>query len=227
MRTNRSRSDLWHLHRQHEDSAQSFPDIVLKGRLRGYAVGLVQLFREVPCPDLMARCLLDAALKNFRNSAHYRLMQLVAERDLARLHGTAEEVANLDAKIHEHTLLEQLPRRWDVDFLFSQVGYQTHGDPMLAVWAVVLIEICTLEQHWESALLGLPATNPYVSPGFHPDKEVYDTAWLKEARRTWTGDVGPVLSDALEVLTIVVLPEAANQELNDEAEPARTCSCGH
>ncbi len=38
------------------------PEIpVLKGRLRGYAVGLIQLFREVPCPDLMAGWLLEEA----------------------------------------------------------------------------------------------------------------------------------------------------------------------
>ena len=36
--------------------------VVLRGRLRGYAVGLVQLFRDVPCPDLLARHLLDLEL---------------------------------------------------------------------------------------------------------------------------------------------------------------------
>ncbi len=195
--------------------------VPLKGRLRGYAVGLVQLFREVPHPDLMARCLLDAALADFRESGHHYLMYLVTQRELARRSGAPEEVTALDAQVHEHVIREQIPQRWHLDFLFSRAGYEMYGDPLLAVWATLLIQICTLEQHWERALLGLPPQNPYLLPGFHPDSEVFDTGWLKDAGKTWAADLRALLADAARVLAIVVLPPDPDEELHDvlEAEP--------
>lgn len=177
---------------------------VLKGRLRGYAVGLVQLLREVPCPDLMARHLLNRVLENFRESGHHYLMHLVAERDHVRRRGTAEEVSALDAKIHEHAIHEQIPKRWDLETLLSRTGYETYGDGVLAVWATILIEICTLEQHWERSLLGLPPQNPCLLPGFHSDEDVCDTAWLEEARQIWSGELRHLFPDAARVLAVVV-----------------------
>ncbi len=185
-------------------------------------MGLVQLFRDVPHPDLMARRLLDAALADFRESGHHYLMHLAAERDSARRRGVAEEVAAMDARIHEHAIHEQIPRRWNLDTLFSRSGYETYGDGHLAVWATILILLCTLEQYWEGVLLGYPPENLYLQPGFHPDSEVLDTAWLAEARRTWSGDLrAGVLPSAAKVLAIVVLPPEPDEELHDvlEKEP--------
>ncbi len=182
-------------------------------------MGLVQIFRETPHPDLMARRLLDAALADFRESGHHYLLHLVAERDFARRRGTAEELAALDAKIHEHAAHQQIPERWPLDFLFSRAGYEMHGDPILAVWATVLIEICTLEQHWERALLGLPPQNPNLLPGLHADDDLHDPAWLEEARETWSADLpAAVFADATRVLAIVVLPSKPDQELRDVLE---------
>ncbi len=164
--------------------------LVLKGKLRGYGVGLVQLMRdwpcrEFPCPDLFARHLLELVLEDFRETGHHYLMHLVAERDHARRRGTAEGVTELDAQIHEHAIHEQIPQRWCLDVLFSEAEYRIFGDALLPFWATVLLEICTLEQHWEGALLGLPPRNPCLLAGFHSDKDVFDTAWLHDARRTW------------------------------------------
>ncbi len=137
----------------------------------------------------MARHLLDAALEDFRESGHHYLMHLVAERDHARRRGIAEEVAGVDAQIHEHAIHEQIPKRWRLDVLFSPAGYATYGDEIFGTWATVLIQICTLEQFWERTLLGLPPLSPHLLPGFHADKDVFNTAWLHEARRTWSTEL--------------------------------------
>ena len=188
-------------------------------------MGLVQLFRAVPCPDLMARHLLDAALADFCESGHHHLMMLVTQRDRAFRSGNEEEKASLDAQICDHLHHEQLPERWNVDFLFSRQGYETYGDGVLAVWATVLIEICTLEQHWEGAVLGYAPENPYLLAGFHPEEALRDTAWLEEAQRLWSGGLEGVMPDAAKVLRIVVLPPepddpaAAEEEDQQEQQP--------
>ena len=164
--------------------------LVLKGKLRGYGVGLVQLMRDsspypdFPCPDVLARHLLERALHDFRETGHHYLMNLVAARDHARQSGTPEEVTALDAKLHEHAIHEQLPARWCLDCLFSEAGYRVFGDYILPFYAAVLIQLCTLEQYWESVLLGYQPQNPYLLAGFHPDREVFDPAWLEDARQT-------------------------------------------
>ncbi len=199
-----------------EGTAVGLVQLVLKGRLRGYGVGLVQLFRdwpcpEFPCPDVFARHLLARVLEDFRETGHHYLMHLVAERDHARRRGRPEEVSALDQQIHEHAIHEQIPERWRLDFLFSEAGYRTFGDSLLAFWATALIQLCTLEQHWEGALLGLRPENPYLLPGFHADKDVFDAAWLEDARRNCSEKVHPVAE-----------PDEGEEELNDvhlEAEP--------
>ncbi len=155
-------------------------------------MGLVQLFRDVPCPDVMARRLLDAVLADFRETGHHYLLERVQARETARRAGTPRAVEALDAEIHEHAIHEQIPRRWRLDFLFSQAGYDTYGEGILPFWAAVLIQICVLEQHWEKTLLGLAPENPYLLPGFHRDGEVASTAWLKDFRRTWATELRDV-----------------------------------
>ena len=135
--------------------------MVLEGRLRGYRVGLVQLMRDwpspqFPCPDVLARYLLEQVLSDFRETGHHYLMHLVTQRMNARHHGTPDEVESLDTQIWEHLIHEQIPERWCLDFLFSEEGYRIYGDCILPFWATVLIELCTLEQRWENALLGDP-----------------------------------------------------------------------
>ncbi len=191
--------------------------------LSGYAVGLVQLFRDVPCPDLLARYLLDLELEDWRECARSYMRHLVLRREDARVNWETEEVEQLDVEIHEHAIHEQIPKRWNLDTLFSRSGYETYGDGHLAVWATILIQLCTLEQYWEGVLLGYPPENPYLLPGFHPDSEVLDTAWLEEARCIWSGDLrASVLPSAAKVLAIVVLPPEPDEELHDvlETEPA-------
>ena len=185
-------------------------------------MGLVQLFRdwpcrEFPCPEVFARHLLDLVLADFYETGHHHLMMLVAQRDHARQDGPPEEVVALDRKIHEHTIYEQLPKRWDLDYLFSRRGYEAYGNPLFAVWATVLIQICILEQHWERAVLGLPAQNPALLPGFHSDEDLLDTGWLEEARQTWSADLrSTVLSDAARLFAMLFLPA---QQGESEAEP--------
>ncbi len=191
-------------------------------------MGLVQLFRDVPYPDLMARHLLDAVLEDFHETGHHYLMHLVAERDHARRRGAAEEIAALDAKIHEHAIHEQIPQRWRLDFLFSEAAYRTFGDHLLPCWATSLIEICTLEQHWERVLLGLPPESPHLLPGFHSGEDVNDTVWLEEAREAWSADwSAAVLPGVAKLLAIVVLPPEPDEEVLDvletEAEPETAC----
>lgn len=169
-------------------------------------MGLVQLLRDVPHPDLMARHLLDRALEDFRESAHHYLMHLAAQRDHARQGGSTEEIAAIDAQIYEHAIHEQIPQRWNLLFLFSEEGYRMYGDPLLAVWATSLIQICILEQYWERVLLGLSPKKPYPLPGFHSDDDLHDTAWLEAARRNCSGDLRAVLADAARVLAIAGPP---------------------
>ena len=56
----------------------------------------------------------------------------------------------------------------------------------------LLIQICTLERHWERTLLGLRPQNPYLLAGFHSDEEVWSTAWLEGFRRTWKAELHDV-----------------------------------
>lgn len=202
--------------------------LVLKGRLRGYGVGLVQLMRdwpcrEFPCPDVFGRHLLEMVLDDFRETSHHYLMHLVAERESARHRGTPEDVTTLDAQIHEHAIHEQIPERWCLDFLFSEAGYRMFGEYILPFWATVLIQLCTLEQQWEGLLLGYPPENPYLLPGFHPTAEVLDPAWLVDARRTWSEEVQvvpPAMLSAIVVLTVE--PNEGEEEELDvylDAEP--------
>lgn len=93
-------------------------------------MGLAQLFRDWPCREFSVSGRLRP-LEDFRETGHHYLMHLVAERDHARRRGTAEEVAELDAQIHEHAIHEQVPQRWCLGFLFSEAGYRIFGDSLL------------------------------------------------------------------------------------------------
>ncbi len=189
------------------------------GRLRGYAVGLVQLLRNCPCPDLMARYLLEQVLEDFRETGHQYLILLAANRDRARRRSPPEEVEAIADQIYEHAVHEQIPKRWHLDVLFSHAGYDRYGDGILSVWAAVLIQICILEQHWESAVLGLPPHNPYRLPGFHSDEDLLDTAWLQDARRAWSVELHAVLAAAEQSEVEEPSHDLCLKEISDDAQP--------
>ena len=139
-------------------------------------MGLVQLFRDSPFPDVIARRLLELALADFRETGFHYLLYLVMSREKARRVGTTQEVEALDAQLNEYAIDEQFPQQWHLDYMFSRAGYDIYGDGLLPFWAAVLIELCTLEQHWEGVLLGYRRQKPYLAPGFQPHEEVSPTA---------------------------------------------------
>ena len=139
-------------------------------------VGLVQLFRASPCPDVLARRLLGLALDDFSETGFHYLLYLVMSREKARRVGTTQEVEALDAQLHEYAIDEQFPQHWHLDYLFSKAGYDTYGGGLLPLWAAVLIQLCTLEQHWEGVLLGYRRQNPYLASRSHPHGEVSPAA---------------------------------------------------
>lgn len=165
---------------------------MLKGRLRGNAVGLVQIFRESTCPPLVARALLIRVLEDFHETGHHYLLHLARSREDAHVNGTDDQVDALDTEIREHRIHLQIPERWQLDFFFSLAGYRRLGDGLLAFWAVVLTQIVTLEQVWEDILLGLEPTCLYLLPGFHPEREVFSTDWLEDFRPIWAAGIRAV-----------------------------------
>ena len=145
-------------------------------------MGLVQLFQELPCPDILARHLLELVLADFRESGRHYGVYLLFRRATAE---TKQEVEAFDEQIRRYQLQAQIPQHRGLSFLFSEAGYALYGDGLLPLWSIVLIEICTLEQYWEGTLLGEPAGQPYLLPGFHSDEAVWSPAWLEDHRRTW------------------------------------------
>ena len=85
---------------------------MLKGRLHGDAVGLVQIFRASRCPPLAARRLLAEVLVDFRETGYHYLLHLARCRDDAWVNGTDDQVEALDAEIREHLIRGQIPQRW-------------------------------------------------------------------------------------------------------------------
>ena len=124
----------------------------------------------------MARRLLKLALEDFGETGHHYLLYLVMSREMARRHGTKQEVEAFDDQIDEYTDDEHFPQQWQLDFMFSKAAYDTYGDGLLAFWAAVLIQLCTLEQQWEGVLLALCRKNPDPLPGSHSHEGVSPTA---------------------------------------------------
>ncbi len=168
--------------------------LVLKGRLRGCGVGLVQLMRDwpnrhFPCPDVFARHLLDLVLEDFRETGHHYLMCLVTQQELAWQDGDVEKVTALDRQIYDCAIHKQIPQRWCLDILFSEAGYRMFGEYILPYWSTVLIQLCTLQQYWVDIVLGYKPTNPYMLPGWHADEDVYSTDWLKDFQPGWAEEL--------------------------------------
>ena len=185
---------------------------VLKGRLRGNAVGLVQLFGDVPCPDILARRLLLAVLSDFFETGHHYLLHLARWRDEVWINGTTDQVEALDKQIREYHVHQQIPWRKKLDFLFSQAGYEKYGIDITAFWAATLLQLVTLEQYWEDIVLGYKPKNPSLRPGFHADEDVYSTEWLEDFRPGWSE----------ELLAALPCTESVEEEAHAyrETEPA-------
>jgi hypothetical protein len=153
-------------------------------------VDLVQLFQDAPCPDLLARHLLRAALEDFRETALHHRLYLVVKHQTALCIGAHEQAKALDREIRQHADHEEIPRRWRLDFLFSERCWRSYGDGLLPCWATVLILICTLQQHWKRRI-GLPPRQPYLLPGFHSGEAVR-LVWREDFRRTWDTELRDV-----------------------------------
>lgn len=156
-------------------------------------MGLVQIFRASACPPLVARSLLVDVLADFRRTGYQYLLHLARCRDDVWVNGTDDQVAALDDKIRLHLLRAQIPQRWQLDTLFSIDAYKKYGDGLLAVWAVALIQISTLEQYWEDIVLGYRPTCPHFLPGFHSEADVYSTDWLDDFRPGWAAKLKAVV----------------------------------
>ena len=125
-------------------------------------------------------------LADFFETGHQYLLHLARCRDEVWVNGTRDQVEALDAQIREVHVHQQLPWRKKLDVLFSQVGYERFGDGILPFWAGTLLELVTLEHHWEAIVLGNKPTCPYLRLGWHADKDVYSTDWLEDFRPGWS-----------------------------------------
>ena len=90
-------------------------------------MGLVHIFRASPCPPLLVRRLLRAILAELQETGHHYQLFLVQQRQLAQETGADDEVANLDASIRKHLIRQQIPSRWNLDFLFGFEGFEIYG----------------------------------------------------------------------------------------------------
>ncbi len=150
-------------------------------------MGLVQLFGDVPCPDILARRLLLAVLADFLETGHHYLLHLARCRDEVWINGTTDQVEALDEQIREYHVHQQIPSRKKLDYLFSQAGYEKYGVDIMAFWSATLLQLVTLEQYWEDIVLGYKPKNPYLLPGFHADDD--STEWLEDFRPGWSEEL--------------------------------------
>ncbi len=104
-------------------------------------MGLVQLFGDVPCPDILARRLLLAVLADFSETGYHYLLHLARCRDKAWINDTTDQMEAIDAQIREYHVHQQMPWRKKLDFLFSQAGYGRFGDGILPFWDVTLLQL--------------------------------------------------------------------------------------
>ena len=127
-------------------------------------MGLVQLFRNVPCPDLVARHLLDEVLERFRESAlHYEIYLLMKQCE-ALGQGASAEAETFARAIEQHEIHQRIPERLCVNELFTERAYATYGVGLFPWWAAVLIQLCKLDEAWEEVVLGVTPKPPVRLP---------------------------------------------------------------
>ena len=144
-------------------------------------MGLVQLFRNVPCPNLLARHLLDEVLERFRESAHHYEIYLLMKQCEALGHGATAEAEIFARAIEQHEILERIPERLRVEELFTERAYATYGAGIFPWWAAVLIQLCKLDEAWEEVVLGVTPKPPVRLPCFRA--RAYDVRALLPGER--------------------------------------------
>ena len=129
-------------------------------------MGLVQAFRVMPCPDLLARHLLDEVLERFRESAHHYEIYLLMKQCEALGQGATAEAEIFARAIEQHEILERIPERLRVKELFTERAHAAYGDGIFPWWAAALIQLCHLDEAWEEVLLGVTPKPPVRPPCF-------------------------------------------------------------
>lgn len=153
-------------------------------------MGLVQIFSASSCPSLLARRLAVEVLREWSRVGEQRLLQLLVAREAVVDAGEDGEKA--DRVIRTHLTYLTIPRRWQVDALFSWKAYRRYGIWIFPLWAEMLLHLAILTDYWEHTLLGLTPANPFLLAGFHDDDFVWSTAWLACVHGVWVEAVDHV-----------------------------------
>ncbi len=142
--------------------------------LGGYFVGLCQLLRGSGYPPLLAARVAVRLLDEARQVARMYRRHLGLMRRLALAEGeSADFVLALDDQLRGPLLRGRLLEGIDPETLFSPETWDRCGEPLIPIWATVLILIAVNVDQWECSLLGVTPTHPDRLPGFHPESEVY------------------------------------------------------
>ena len=132
-------------------------------------MALVKFFRELPCPDLLARHLLDEVLERFRESAFHYEIYLLMKQCEALGQGATAEAETFARAIERHAIHQRIPERLRVKELFTARAYGTYGVGLFPWWAAVLIQLCHLDQAWEEVVLGVTPKPPVLLPCFQAE----------------------------------------------------------
>ena len=144
-------------------------------------MGLVQIFSQLTCPDLLARHLLDEVLERFRESAlHYEIYLLMKQCE-ALGQGATAEAESFARAIEQHEIHQRIPERLRVDELFTERAYAAYGTGIFPWWAAVLIQLCKLDEAWEEVVLGVTPKPPVLLPCFQT--EAHDVRALLPGER--------------------------------------------
>ena len=144
-------------------------------------MGLIQLFSQLPCPDLLARHLLGEVLERFRESAYHYEVYLLMKQCEALGQGATAEAEIFARAIEQHEVHQWIPERLRVNELFTERAHATYGAGIFPWWAAVLIQLCHLDEAWEEALLGVTPKAPVLLPCFRA--QAYDVRALLPRER--------------------------------------------
>lgn len=135
--------------------------------IRGYFVGLCQLFRELAYPPLMAATLADQVLTEAETVARmYRRHVLLLRSLVAAEGGEAEWLSVLDEQLEDKQLQGVFLTDVTIEDVFSPEAWDRCGPFLIPLWAAVFITIALTVDGWECVLLGVEPTDPDRPPGF-------------------------------------------------------------
>lgn len=135
---------------------------------------------------MLARYLLDLEMAEWQPTARAFMLYLAENRNDAWVNGEDDVVEDLDRRVYEHALHEQIPARWGLPYLFSEYAFARLGYGLFHVWAAALVHLCTLERYWVQIMRDGRPRDPFRLPGFHSDQELYSTEWLTHFCRVWS-----------------------------------------